>query len=219
MPIGYFAALRLLHRTFAGYPLRARMHILGRFLTCPFLRTLDVIPPGSRVLDIGAGHGTYARLLVEDGTREVIAVEPDVRKCVLAYRHPAVRFVAGFDSCIRGTFDVVVLYDVIYRIPLSERDELFQSIFDRVRPGGLFVFKDLDPENRPKMLWNRLQEKISDTFFHLTLGRGFHYETRREFEARIRRAGFESISAREIDRGYPHAHIIYTASRPVGEGG
>ena len=213
--IGYARALRLLHRTFAHHPAGQRLHILGRFLTAPFLRTLDVIPVGARVLDIGAGHGTYPRLIVEERAREVIAVEPDLRKTLLAYKHPNVKFVAGFDDCIRGSFEVIVVYDVIYRLPPEQRDALFTRIFARVAPGGLFVLKDLDPSNRLKWTWNRLQETISDAIFHLTLGEGFFIDTPEQIEARLKRAGFVDFTAQRVDRFYPHAHIIYTARKPL----
>ena len=215
MPLGYFRALALLHRTFRHHPAGQRLHILGRFLTAPFLRTLDVIPPGSRVLDIGAGHGTYPRLIVEQHAESVVAVEPDLRKTLIAFRHPKIRFVAGFDDCIRGQFDVIVVYDVIYRLPPQERDALFSRIFARVRPGGLFVLKDLDPTNRLKWTWNRMQETISDALFHLTIGEGFYIDTPAQVEARMRSAGFTDFQAQRVDRGYPHAHILYTARKPA----
>ena len=214
MPIGYVRALRLLHQTFRDYPLTQRLHILGRFLTAPFLRTLDVIPVGARVLDIGAGQGTYPRLIVEERAREVIAVEPDIRKTLIAYRHPKVKFVTGYDDCIRGQFDVIVVYDVIYRLPPDARDALFERIYERVKPGGLFVLKDLDPSNRLKWTWNRIQETISDAVFHLTIGEGFYIDTREQIGDRLSRAGFTDFQWERVDFGYPHAHIIYTAKKP-----
>lgn len=214
MPIGTIRALRLLHQTFHTYPWTQRLHILGRFITAPFLRTLDVIPVGARVLDIGAGQGTYPRLIVEERAREVIAVEPDLRKTLIAFRHPKVKFVAGFDDCIRGQFDVVVIYDVIYRLDPSQREALFQRVYDRVRPGGLFVLKDLDPTNRLKWNWNRLQETISDAVFHLTIGEGFFIDTPTAIRQRMERAGFTDFTQKHVDSGYPHAHIVYTARKP-----
>ena len=213
MPIGYVRALRLLHQTFRDYPITQRLHILGRFLTAPFLRTIDVIPVGARVLDIGAGQGTYPRLIVEERAREVIAVEPDIRKTLIAYRHPKVKFVAGFDDAIRGTFDVIVVYDVIYRLPPEARDALFKRIYERVKPGGLFVLKDLDPSNRLKWTWNRIQETISDAVFHLTIGEGFYIDTREQIADRLARAGFTDFQWKRVDFGYPHAHVIYTARK------
>jgi SAM-dependent methyltransferase len=213
MPIGYFRALQILRTTFRNHPRTQRLHILGRFLTAPFTRTIDIIPAGGRVLDIGSGHGTYPRLIAEERAREVIAVEPDLRKTLIAFRHPRVRFVAGFDDCIRGTFDVIVVYDVIYRLNSEQRDALFRRIYDRVRPGGIFILKDLDPTNRLKWAWNRMQETISDTLFGLTIGEGFYVDTPQQMAERMERAGFTHFTSKRVDFGYPHAHIVYTATR------
>ncbi len=215
MALGHMKSLTLLHRTFRRLPWKSRLHILGRYLTCPFLRTLDVIPRGARVLDIGAGHGTYAGLIAEARDARVIAVEPDLRKALFPIRHPNVQFVASFDDGIRGEFDVIVVYDVIYRLAASERDALFERVRDRLRPGGIFVLKDLDPEHRLKHGWNRLQEKISDRFLGLTIGEGFNIESRGTIERRMRKLGFEEFTAKRVDAGYLHAHILYTARRPV----
>ena len=215
MPFGHVRALRLLHHTFRNHPPGQRVHILGRFLTAPFLRTLDVIPTGARVLDIGSGHGTYPRLIAEERAREVIAVEPDLRKTLLAFRHPRIRFVCGFDECIRGMFDAVVIYDVIYRLPPAERDALFRRVYARLRPGGVFVLKDLDPSSRWKWQWNRLQESVMDRFFGLTIGEGFYIDSREQIGERMTAAGFADFEWKRVDRGYPHAHIVYTARRPA----
>lgn len=215
MAIGYFQALGLLHRTFRRHPLSARIHILIRFFTCPFLRTLDVVPRRGRMLDLGAGHGTYARLAMEEGAGAVVAVEPDLRKSFLPLREQGIRVVAAFDDAIRGQFDAIVIYDATYRIPLDEREKLYGRVFERLKPGGLFILKDLDPEHRLKMGWARLQEFLSDHLLGVSLGRGFVYETRAQIEQRLSRIGFRDFTSRAIDRGYPHAHVIYTAVKPA----
>lgn len=213
MSLGFIRALRLLHDTFRNHPAGQRVHILGRFLTAPFLRTLDVIPVGARVLDIGSGHGTYPRLIVEERAGQVIAVEPDLRKTLIAFKHPKIRFVCGYDDCIRGMFDVTVIYDVIYRLPPEERDRLFRRMYERLKPGGLFILKDLDPSSRLKWQWNRFQETMMDRFFGLTIGEGFYIDTREQIGERMARAGFTDFQWKRVDFGYPHAHIIYTARK------
>lgn len=217
MGLNYFQALGLLHRTFRHHPWSARLHIFIRFFSCPFLRTLEVIPKGARMMDIGAGHGTYARLAIEQGAATVIAVEPDLRKSLLPLRTPGVQVVAAFDEAIDGVFDAIVIYDATYRIPLDERERLYRRVFERLKPGGSFILKDLDPEHRFKMGWARLQELISDTLLGISLGRGFIYETRSQIEERLNRIGFREFTAREIDAWYPHPHIIYTATRPPNQ--
>lgn len=215
MTLGWFSALRILHRTFRHYPPSARIHILIRYFTCPFTRTLDVIPAGARMMDIGAGHGSYAKLAVEQGAREVIAVEPDLRKSLLPFVDPRVKFVAAFDDAIAGSFDAIVIYDATYRIPIPERHALFRRVYQRLKPGGLFILKDLDPEARLKMKWARFQEAVSDALLGVSIGQGFIYESRSEIESTLAGIGFSDFRARRVDRGYPHSHVIYTARRPA----
>jgi SAM-dependent methyltransferase len=215
----FSAALSLVRRTYAGSPASVRAHAVGRFLSCPFLPVLAAVPPGSRLLDLGAGHGTFARLAVEWAAAEAVAVEPDLRKVLLTYRHPRVRFVAGYADTLAdgtaGTFGAVSILDVLYRIPLPGWDPLLRHAFNRLEPGGLLLLKEIDPGHRVKALWNRAQERVA-TLLGMTLGDAFTYETREEMAERLARLGFEVFTARDIGSGYPHAHVLYTARRPMG---
>lgn len=214
MSVGYFRALGIVRRSFAGYPRGQRLHILIRFLTAPFTRTLEDIPLGGRLLEIGSGHGVFARLAAEERASVVVAVDPDLRKSLLPSPSPKIRKVAGYDDCIRGTFDAVALYDVAYRLPPDVRRALFERIFARLRPGGVFLMKEMDSGRRWKMKWTRFQERLSDRFLGITLGEGFVDQPREEVESMLRAIGFTSFRARPVDRGYPHPHILYTAVKP-----
>jgi len=210
----FFSALSLVRQTYARSPPAVRAHTLGRFLTCPFLPVLAAVPPGSRLLDLGAGHGTFARLAVEGIATSAVAVEPDVRKVLTTYRHPRVHFVAGYaDTLAAGTFGAVSLLDVLYRLPLTRWDPLLGQAFDRLAPGGILLLKEIDPGHRGKALWNRAQEKLAD-LLGMTLGDAWSYETRDQIRNRLERLGFERFTVREIGAGYPHAHVLYTARRP-----
>ena len=209
--------MRLVRRTYARASLPTRFHAVGRFLSCPFLPVLERLPPGAGaldVLDLGAGHGTFARLVVERrGEARVVAVDPDLRKPFATYRHPRVRFVAAYADAVSGAFDAVTVFDVLCRMPVAAWDGLLAAAFARLRPGGLLLLKEIDPANRWKGLWNRAQERLVD-LVGLTLGDAFSYETRAEMARRLARHGFVDVAAVDLGRGYPHAHLLYVARRP-----
>ena len=203
----FFRALIVLHRAYRHRGPRTRTHLLIRFLTCPFLRVLPAVPEDAHLLDIGAGHGAFARLAQERGAR-VVAVEPDLRK---VRPIDGIAFVIGYDDVVRGTFDAISIIDVLYKIPIADWDALFARCAARLPPGGLLLIKEQDPTARVKNGWNRLQERAASAL-GLTLGQSFSYEAPRDFIARLARAGFDS-TWRRIDFGYPHAHVLYMARR------
>jgi 2-polyprenyl-3-methyl-5-hydroxy-6-metoxy-1,4-benzoquinol methylase len=210
----FIRALILLNRTYRGRGAAIRFHTLVRFLTCPFMRIVEHVPRGATLLDIGAGHGVFAVLALERGAARVVAVDPDLRKVLspVAYRLSPVAFVAGYDEVIRGTFDVVSIVDVLYKIPIAQWDPLFDRVAARLAPGGTLIVKEQDPTARVKNSWNRIQEWLATTL-RITLGEAFAYEAPDVFVARMRRHGFADVSVRRIDRGYPHSHIAYIIRR------
>jgi hypothetical protein len=213
MSIGLVRALRVLHRAFSHYPPSHRVHILIRFFTCPFLRTVDVIPVDARVLEIGAGHSLYGVLITQERAREVVAVDPDQKKSLLPSPSSKIRKVAGYDDCVAGAFDAIVIYDATYRMPLDVQRALYARVLERLKPGGLFVWKDMDPAHPFKMKWARFQEWLSDKFLGISLGEGFVHQTREDATAMLHAIGFVDVQARAIDRGYLHPHLLYTARR------
>ena len=214
MQISRHSAVAALRRRLENLPLAARTHVWGRFYSCPFLRTLHHVEAGARVLDVGAGHGLFAVLALEAGAAAVTAVEPDLRKPFKALRDDRIRFVTGYADAVTFEFDLVTLFDVLYRVPVAARDPLLATLRDRLRPGGVLLIKELDPEQRLKFSWNRAQEWISDRFLGITLGSGLHYETKGSVLKRLANAGFEDCKVEDIGRGFPHSHVAYVARAP-----
>ncbi len=204
--VGFIRALIVLHRAYRSFPLRARAHVLIRFLTCPFLRVVKHVPPGARVLDLGAGHGIFS-ILARDRGAWPVAVDPDARK---VRKLEGIESAIGYDDCIRGTFDAVVIVDVLYKMPIAEWDGLLERLRHRLKPGGVLIVKEHDPTARIKHFWNRMQERLASAM-HLTLGESFSYETPAEFTARLRRHRFEPAISERIDTGHLHPHMLYVA--------
>jgi SAM-dependent methyltransferase len=172
------------------------------------LRVAHEVPRGALVLDLGAGHGLFAALALDAGARRVVALEPDARK--VFRRLGRIDFVIGYDACVRGTFDAVVILDVLYKIPLGEWDALLEGLAARLRPGGKIIIKAQDPTARIKHSWNRAQEWLV-SLVGLTLGESSSYEAPHDFVTRLERAGFKDVQVRRIDFLYPHPHVLYTA--------
>ncbi len=214
--LGYARSVSILNTAFRQAPLGVWTHVLGRFLSCPFLRTFRWIPAG-RILDVGGGHGVFAQLAVEAGAEEVTIAEPDLEKLMHGARTDGIVRVGAYVDAIRGRFDAVTMFDVLYRIPLEERDGLFSSLVARLEPGGVLLIKDLDPTSRLKFTWNRVQELISDNLLGLTLGSGLHYETPHDVLERMRRAGLADLQSVRIDRGYPHSHVVCVGYRQADQ--
>jgi 2-polyprenyl-3-methyl-5-hydroxy-6-metoxy-1,4-benzoquinol methylase len=212
--VGVVAALRLLHETFAHASGADRMHTLGRFLTCPFLRVVERVPRGARVLDLGSGHGILAHLLTARSAT-VTAVEPDLRKLWTGRPRPGVAFVGAYSDALATLprFDVVTICDVLCRMPSDAWPALLESAFAGLRPGGVLLLKEIDPENRVKGVWNRAQEKVAD-FLGMTLGDAFTYETKAQMRERLRGLGFEESETVPVGTWYPHAHLLYVAKKP-----
>ena len=185
-----------------------RLHVFVRFWSCPFPRIVKELPPGTTLLDVGAGHGLFAVLARAHGVRRVVAVEPDIRK-VRAI--DGIDLILGYDDCIRGTFDVVSVIDVLYKIPIAEWDAVLARL--AARTGSLLLIKEHDPTASVKHAWNRAQEWLASKL-GLTLGESFSYEPPDVFIARLKRHGFTRVEARRVDFGYPHPHILYLARRP-----
>lgn len=170
------------------------------------LRVLKALPANGSLLDIGAGHGLFA--VVASGTRRVVAVEPDVRK---VRPIAGIEFVIGFDDVITGTFDAISIIDVLYKIPIDQWDGLLLRCRSRLRSGGILIIKEQDPTARIKNAWNAIQERFASAI-GLTLGEAFTYEAPTVFRERLGRLGFEDVKSKRIDFGYPHPHVMYTAT-------
>ena len=200
----FIRALIVLHREYSAFPLRARAHILIRFLTCPFLRVVKHVPIGAKLLDIGAGHGVFS-VLARERRAQVVAVDPDMRK---VRKLSGIQNVAGFDDCIRGTFDAVAIIDVLYKLPIDQWDPLHDRIRQRLRTGGTLIIKEHDPTASVKQPINRFQERMASAG-GLTLGESFSYEKPDDFVRRLERHGFAVGVIQHIDFGYPHPHMLY----------
>ena len=157
-----------------------------------------------RILDIGCGMGGVDILLVRDyGAAEVVGI--DVEKPVLekAKQYASDEYLADRLKFIHvdpgpftfedASFDIVFSKDALLHIP--DKKMLFAEILRVLKPGGSFVAGDWlrgEYEN-PSEHMERFAELTYNEFDMITL---------REYETKLRDAGFTDVTLRDRNEWY-----------------
>ncbi|MDK1345867.1 methyltransferase domain-containing protein [Streptomyces sp. 378] len=151
-----------------------------------------------RVLELGAGHGTFTDHLVAAGAQVTVTEmsEPSVRFLRSRFhRNPQVTVIHDKDgtaACQAGPLDAVVCISVLHHIP----DYLgtVRQLIERIVPGGAFLSVQ-DP------LWYPRRSRVSlsldrNAYFLWRLGQG---QLRRGLATRLRRLRGVYDDANEAD--------------------
>ncbi|MBI2534985.1 MAG: class I SAM-dependent methyltransferase [Deltaproteobacteria bacterium] len=103
--------------------------------------------------------------------------------------------------------DVVTLLDVLHHIAPDVRLQLLQDIFQKLRPGGTLVIKDIDKIPRFKYLWNYLHDWV------MTRGSPCYYLGNLEMCRLLEGIGFV-VAAEPLETRGPYPHILYRCTKP-----
>jgi 2-polyprenyl-3-methyl-5-hydroxy-6-metoxy-1,4-benzoquinol methylase len=144
-----------------------------RHRIAPVARLLELVPAGSRVLDVGCGGGLLLNLLAAtgrlsaghgfDSAAPAVAVAQAAARrlagrgagCVPSFECRPVE--AGFPS---GEWDVVFMVDVMHHVPPPAQEAAFLEAASRVQPGGLLVYKDMCDAPAWRAGMNRLHDLV-----------------------------------------------------------
>jgi len=202
----YYRDAGFLHRALAR----------GRPYICPFRPILDWVPPGARIFDIGCGLwlitlGTLGRVasgLGCDTNEQALRVARQASE-LMARRKPdsSLAFVQtqGIADWPDDTFDVVSLIDVLHHIPPHLQEDFLLAAWQRVRPGGRLVYKDMASSPKLHALANRLHD--------LLLARQvIHYFPLDSASARLVSTGGTVLHKGSWRRG-PYAHELLVVEK------
>jgi 2-polyprenyl-3-methyl-5-hydroxy-6-metoxy-1,4-benzoquinol methylase len=200
-----------------------RLHVLVRWLSCPFPPIVDVLPRSGRVLEVGCGHGLFSTYVTRrvPGV-EVHGVDIDADKIAVAQRAAAgdarLSFAVAQSGVLpAGPWDAVVLVDVLYLLDEARQRALLQSCAAVLAPGGVLVVKDMATGPRWKARLNALQETVSVRLLRITAGSTeFAFVDPDERARWLRAAGLVDVRARRLDRGRAHPHHLLVGRAPAG---
>jgi 2-polyprenyl-3-methyl-5-hydroxy-6-metoxy-1,4-benzoquinol methylase len=118
--------------------------------TARLVRSGDVSPKTSRVLDFGCGHGRHAMFFAKSGFENVAGVDisqeaVDVAQAWANHEGVTVSFKA-YDG-VRlpygdGEFDLVSCFGTFHHLPVSEQSAVAKEVARVVRAGGFFLWSE-----------------------------------------------------------------------------
>ena len=183
-----------------------------RKVVCPVEEIRRHVPIHSTVFDVGCGTGAILVDLIR--TRQVKKVGgSETAPALLALAREASARALGTPSetadflvsrlppdCL-GSYDCVVLIDVLHHIPLNEQPGFLHQLGRAMRPGSRLILKDINAA-RVSVLGNRLHDA-------LFAGNGFQEITLTRAMDLVASAGLKMIGSYEIQRlWYPHYFVI-----------
>jgi 2-polyprenyl-3-methyl-5-hydroxy-6-metoxy-1,4-benzoquinol methylase len=198
---------------YAGCPLGLRLLAWARTWICPFPKVLAHAPPAGKFVEIGCGTGIAANLLALDGPQRMVTGYDLNARVIAAARQTVrdrsnIRFEAADvqAAVARESADVVVAVDLFHHLPAAVQEAVIGQVFGLLRPGGLFLLKDLEPNPT----WKRWANWWHDAL----MARGhphIHVRSRDEYCRLLTAAGF-SVEVVPMPQAYL-AHILYIARK------
>lgn len=175
-----------------------------------------LLPDEGRILDIGCGFGLFAAYFAQTQERRCITgVDLDSRRTTMATKVFSKLGLEGhrFFSAdahspeLQGPFDGAYVLDVMHHVPKEGQLALLQRIHDLLKPGGVFLMKDITTEP-----WFGL--KFTEVLDRVMVGmeEPLCYRHHTEWGEMLRSVGFKVRVVRVPDV-LPYPHVVFAATK------
>ncbi len=205
-------------RAFDTLPLAERLFVRARLWTAPLQAIADQMPKG-RLLDVGCGHGVLTALLAHQrADRQVVGLDPDVRKTEWARasvgRLPNVSIESATLETLAqtqaGQFDAAAVADVMYLLPEEAWVGFLKAIRTLLKPGGALYLKEAEADGSWRELKCMAQERVMVKLLGRTHSSGeLKILPREKMRELISAAGFRVTCEQSLSRGYTTPHVLF----------
>ncbi|WP_283814114.1 bifunctional 2-polyprenyl-6-hydroxyphenol methylase/3-demethylubiquinol 3-O-methyltransferase UbiG [Bradyrhizobium sp. IAR9] len=136
---------------------------------CPPWPLYEHICQGASVLDVGCGMGAQLITLaalgrISSGYGVDVSSKAVAQAALAAKYYPqsnlTFQVMDSIDDVPQKQFDVAMMIDVMHHIPLEHRNATFAGCIKRVKPCGLFIYKDMADEPSLNAFVNRLHDLV-----------------------------------------------------------
>jgi len=205
---------------FAGLPIAERLFVHARLFSAP-LEAMAAKVKGTRVADIGCGHGVLVSLLaVGFPEREVWGVDPDARKIDWARRSIGtfanVKLEVGTVEALATEhphrFDTLFVADVLYLLPQAQWPAFLAACRQLLVSRGRLVIKEAENDGSWRAKKALLQEQVMVKVLRRTHGSGaVGFEPRETLKRALEETGFSVVESLSLSRGYTTPHVLFVA--------
>lgn len=187
---------------------RIRFHIINS----NFLEQIEqYLPSSGRILDLGCGFGLFSNYFAaRSSSRVVHGIDIDENRIVSAevtakqlglenvYFHVGDARSYRFDH----DFDAVVVLDLLHHVGYETADRLIDAVYRNLRPGGVFVLKDVNVRPFWKLIFTYVLDKLMDP------KRTVHYRDVSIWKQRAVEAGFAPVHTCYLNDYLPYPHVL-----------
>ena len=216
-------------RAYRSAPLSVRVHVSGRWWTCPFAPIGDALTGAGRVLDVGCGHGLFPLYLAtRHAESEIVGVDIDREKLVAAraaaltaglddrvsFEEVGAGYTPADDSPVRPPegWDGISVVDVLYLLGVERAMQLLRAAAEALAPGGKVVVKELDTTPAWKHRISAVQEVVATRVLRITQGDHNQQVASSLVAAELTSAGLDVTTVR-LDRGRLHPDYLVVGTR------
>ncbi len=175
-----------------------------------FERLAGFVRPHDRVMDIGCGYGVPGAWLIHlyPGV-SLFGIEPNADRVRVAqrawgHRGTAVQGRAPDVPVSEGSYDTVLMLDMIHYIPDTELMHTLAAVASCLRPGGLLVIRATVPSSK-YVPWERWLEQVKLR----ARGQRYYFRSQDKVTEIVTTAGFEPVYTGESAKGREETWFVF----------